>query len=284
MKKYLNLLRVKQWVKNSFIFLPYFFDGNTLDSSTIVNLMLGFFAFSGVTSSIYVLNDIIDRKDDENHPLKKHRPIAAKKITLKRAGIIGILVLCTSLIYFFNFERDALLFVLAYVIIMILYCFYFRKVSIIDVLFISIGFVLRLFIGGEISSTKISLWIILMVFLLSLFIAFSKRRDDLINGNSSFRESLSGYNLSFINTVITILVPIVIVSYILYCTSDSNILRISEHIYLTTLFVIVGFIRYLQLIFVKNLGGDPVQLIYTDLTLKIIVLIWIITFGYLLYI
>ena len=284
MKKYLNLLRVKQWVKNSFIFLPYFFDGNTLDSSTIVNLMLGFFAFSGVTSSIYVLNDIIDRKDDENHPLKKHRPIAAKKITLKRAGIIGISVLCTSLIYFFNFERDALLFVLAYVIIMILYCFYFRKVSIIDVLFISIGFVLRLFIGCEISSTKISLWIILMVFLLSLFIAFSKRRDDLINGNGSFRESLSGYNLSFINTVITILVPIVIVSYILYCTSDSNILRISEHIYLTTLFVIVGFIRYLQLIFVKNLGGDPVQLIYTDLTLKIIVLIWIITFGYLLYI
>jgi len=100
MKKYLDLLRVKQWVKNAFIFLPYFFDGNTLDSSTIMNLMLGFFAFSGVTSSIYVLNDIIDRRDDENHPLKKHRPIAAKKITLKRAGIIGILVLSISLIYF----------------------------------------------------------------------------------------------------------------------------------------------------------------------------------------
>jgi len=118
---------------------------------------------------------------------------------------------------------------------------------------------------------------------LALFIAFSKRRDDLINGNSQTRESLLDYNLSFVNTVISVLVPIIIVTYILYCTSDSNILRVGEHLYLTTLFVITGFLRYLQLVFVNNLGGDPVQLLYDDLALKTIVLSWMATFGYLLY-
>ena len=283
MKKYLKLLRVNQWIKNIFIFLPFFFDGTKIDFLIWINLLIGFLAFSCVTSAIYVLNDIIDREDDENHPIKKHRPIAAKEITLKHAGLIGILIGSISLTYFFIFEHDAVLFVIIYITIMILYCFFFRKISILDVLVISIGFVLRLFIGGKISDTPISVWIIIMVFLLALFIAFSKRRDDLINGNSRSRKSLLDYNLTFINTVISILVPIIIVTYILYCTSDSNILRVSKHIYLTTLFVIMGFLRYLQIVFVNKLGGDPVQIVYDDFALKTIVLSWMATFGYLLY-
>ena len=166
---------------------------------------------------------------------------------------------------------------------MILYCFFFRKISILDVLIISIGFVLRLFIGGEITGTIISVWIIIMVFLMALFITFSKRRDDLINEYNQVRESLLDYNLQFVNIVISVLVPIIIVTYILYCTSQTNILRVSEHLYLTTLFVIAGFLRYLQLVFIRNLGGDPVQLLYDDIALKAILLSWIITFGYLLY-
>lgn len=283
MKKYLKLLRVNQWIKNTFIFLPLFFDGTAVSFPKWMNLLKGFLAFSCITSAIYVLNDITDRDEDKNHPLKKYRPIASKEITLKHAGLIGILIGFIGLIYFLIYEQDALLSVLIYISLMILYCFLFRKISILDVLVISIGFVLRLFVGGKISGTPISVWIIIMVFLLALFIAFSKRRDDLINGNSQFRKSLLDYNLSFINTVISILVPIIIVTYILYCTSDSNILRVSEHIYLTTLFVIMGFLRYLQLVFVNNLGSDPVQILYDDLALKAIVLSWMATFGYLLY-
>ena len=172
---------------------------------------------------------------------------------------------------------------LFYTILMIFYCFVFRKIALLDVLVISIGFILRLFIGGEVAGTPISIWIIIMVFLLALFISFSKRRDDLIIKNINGRESLKHYNLSFVDTVICILVPVIIVTYILYCTSDSNILRVSEYLYLTTLFVISGFLRYLQLVFVNEIGGDPVQLFYNDLALQVIVLSWVITFGYLLY-
>ena len=185
--------------------------------------------------------------------------------------------------YFFFFEPSALVPTSIYIIMMIFYCLFFRKIAILDVLIISVGFVLRLFIGGEIAGTPISIWIIIMVFLVALFISFSKRRDDLINDNKRGRESLIDYNLSFVDTVISILVPVIIVTYILYCTSDSNILRVGEHLYLTTLFIITGFLRYLQLVFVKNLGGDPVQLFYDDLALKGIVFSWMATFGYLLY-
>ena len=283
MKKYLKLLRVNQWIKNIFIFLPIFFAGNTIDFQMWLSLSGGFLAFSFVTSAIYVLNDIIDRKEDENHPLKRHRPIASKQILVKNAGLIGISVCCIGLGYFLIFEKGVLPFVLTYMTMMIFYCFFFRKISILDVIVISIGFVLRLFIGGEITSTPISVWIIIMVFLLALFIAFSKRRDDLINENGQVRESLLDYNLSFVNTVISILVPIIIVTYILYCTTDSNTIRVSKYLYLTTLFVIAGFLRYLQLVFVENLGGDPVQLFYDDFALKAILLSWMTTFGYLLY-
>ena len=280
---FIQLIRIKQWIKNFVIFLPVFFAGNKIEFSIYINLFQAFIAFSFITSAVYILNDIIDREDDINHPIKKYRPIASNKIKVKVAAFNGVLLGFFGLVYLLLFEYGALVPALFYATLMILYCFLFRKIAILDVLVISIGFVLRLFIGGEVAGTPISIWIIIMVFLLALFISFSKRRDDLINNNSNGRESLKNYNLSFVETVICILVPVIIVTYILYCTSDSNILRVGEYLYLTTLFVISGFLRYLQLVFVENDGGDPVQLFYNDSALKVIVLSWIITFGGLLY-
>ena len=280
---FLQLIRIKQWIKNFVIFLPVFFAGNKIEYSIYINLIQAFIAFSFITSAVYILNDIIDREGDINHPIKKYRPIAANKIKVKVAGFNGVLLGFFGVLYLLLFENSALVPALLYATLMILYCILFRRIAILDVLVISIGFVLRLFIGGEVASTPISIWIIIMVFLLALFISFSKRRDDLINNNINGRESLKHYNLSFVDTVICILVPVIIVTYILYCTSDYNILRLGEYLYLTTLFVISGFLRYLQLVFVKNGGGDPVQLFYNDAALKVIVLSWIITFGGLLY-
>ena len=280
---FLQLIRIKQWIKNFVIFLPVFFAGNKIEFSICINLFQAFIAFSFITSAVYILNDIIDREGDINHPIKKYRPIASNKIKVKVAGFNGVLLGFFGVLYLLLFENSALVPALLYATLMILYCILFRRIAILDVLVISIGFVLRLFIGGEVASTPISIWIIIMVFLLALFISFSKRRDDLINNNINGRESLKHYNLSFVDTVICILVPVIIVTYILYCTSDYNILRLGEYLYLTTLFVISGFLRYLQLVFVKNGGGDPVQLFYNDAALKVIVLSWIITFGGLLY-
>ena len=280
---YFELIRIKQWIKNIIIFLPVFFSGEKIELSTYMNLCKTFLAFSLITSSVYILNDIIDKENDAKHPFKKCRPIASNKVKENVAGWNGVFLLILGFSYFLLFEKNVLFTVLLYVILMILYCFIFRKIAILDVFIISIGFVLRLFIGSGVSATPVSIWIIIMMFLLALFISFSKRREDVLNENGNVRESIKHYNLLFINTVICIIVPIIIVTYILYCTSDTNILRLGGYLYFTTLFVILGFLRYLQLVFVFNFGGDPVQLIYDDLALQVIILSWLATFGYLIY-
>ena len=278
-----KLLRINQWVKNSIIFLPAFFAGELFNPVHFIELLKSFFAFSFITSSIYILNDALDVDEDRHHPIKKLRPIAAGKIDLKYAFLIGIGLCILGLFYFYGIENRAFRFVLIYLGIMIVYCFTLRRIAILDVVIIAIGFVLRLFIGGEVAITPNSFWILIMVFLLALFIAMAKRRDDLINGNGFGRESIRNYNLPFIDSAISVLVPVIIVSYILYCTSDANILRVGDNLFVTTLFVILGFLRYLQLIFVKKLGGDPIQLFFTDIGLQISIIGWVSAFGYLLY-
>lgn len=278
-----KLLRINQWVKNSIIFLPAFFAGELFNPVHFIELLKSFFAFSFITSSIYILNDALDVDEDRHHPIKKLRPIASGKIDLKYAFLIGIGLCILGLFYFYGIENRAFRFVLIYLGIMIVYCFTLRRIAILDVVIIAIGFVLRLFIGGEVAITPNSFWILIMVFLLALFIAMAKRRDDLINGNGFERESIRNYNLPFIDSAISVLVPVIIVSYILYCTSDANILRVGDNLFVTTLFVILGFLRYLQLIFVKKLGGDPIQLFFTDIGLQISIIGWVSAFGYLLY-
>ena len=280
---YSRLIRINNWIKNIIIFLPIFFAQEFFQLSKLIELTLAFIAFSFITSSIYILNDILDIKEDRNHPLKLKRPLASGLIPMNTAAIIGVVLFGIGTGYFYLFSPDTLVIILIYVAIMIGYCYKFRKIAIIDVLIISSGFVLRLFIGSRISETFISFWIIIMIFLLALFIAFSKRRDDIINQNKSGRESLDGYNILFLNTSISVLVPIIIVSYLLYCTSDENIIRVGENLYITTVFVIAGFLRYLQLVFVNKKGGDPIQILFDDLGVQFSIVGWISTFGYLLY-
>ena len=281
--RYFRLIRINNWIKNVIIFLPIFFAQEIFQFSKLIELGLTFIAFSFVTSSIYILNDILDIDEDRNHPLKMKRPLASGLIQMNTAAMIGVVLFGIGTAYFYLFSPETLVIILIYVAMMIGYCYKFRKIAIIDVLIISSGFVLRLFIGSSISETPSSFWIIIMIFLLALFIAFSKRRDDIINRNESGRGSLDGYNISFVNTSISVLVPIIIVSYLLYCTSDENIIRVGENLYITTVFVITGFLRYLQLVFVNKKGGDPIQILFNDLGIQFSIVGWISTFGYLLY-
>ena len=129
---------------------------------------------------------------------------------------------------------------------------FFRKLALVDVGIISIGFVIRLFVGSAVTGVANSMWIIIMIFLVALFITLAKRRDDLISPNIDklkSRQSINGYSLNLVDNLIIVLVPIIIVSYILYCTAAENLSRIGENLYLTALFVIFGFMRYLQLIY-----------------------------------
>ena len=281
---YIKLIRLNNWVKNTMIFLPAFFSGNLFEVLVIKNLINTFFGFSFVTSAIYILNDIKDVNEDRLHSVKKYRPLAAGHIKKIDAMIIGIILLFFGLYYFFSFTTNtSFIYVLLYTLMMVLYCLKIRQIAILDVLFISLGFVLRIFVGGTVSDVNISIWIIIMVFLLSLFISFSKRRNDLMEKKVGLRSSLNGYNISFLNSAISALVPIIIVSYIIYCTSNENIERVSDDLYLTSVIVIIGFLRYLQLIFVYNKGGDPINILFSDYGIQLCILSWLLTFGYFLY-
>ena len=169
---------------------------------------------------------------------------------------------------------------------MVLYCLVFRKIALVDIGIIAVGFVLRLYVGSSVTGVPNSNWIIIMTFLLALFIALAKRRDDLRNpiiDEGKSRESLSGYKLILVDSLINVMVPIIIVSYIIYCTADENVDRVGENLFLTSVFVLFGFIRYLQLVFVKNLGGDPIKLLYRDTGIQTALILWISSFVWILY-
>ena len=177
--------------------------------------------------------------------------------------------------------------ILIYITLNIGYCFFFKHIAIVDITIIATGFVLRLFIGAFTSGISLSKWIVIMTFLLALFLALAKRRDDVLhfmNTGKKMRKSIDGYNLQFIDGVMMIMASVVIVSYILYATSLEVVQRIqSEYLYITSLFVVLGILRYLQIIFIENNGGDPTKIIFKDKFVIFTIVLWISSFIYVIY-
>jgi len=286
-KSIIKLIRPNQYIKNLFIFLPLFFALKITDYHLFLNAFVTFIGFSLTASSIYILNDYFDIEDDKKHPKKRLRPLASGVISKKEGiflmlsfFIIGVLIVASQNI-------QALYILLLYVIINIAYTLYFKHVAIVDVIIISVGFVLRLYIGAAVTNTHLSMWIILMTFLLALFMALAKRRDDIliyIDTGKKMRKVLDGYNLQFLDTAMSIMASVVIVAYIIYCSSEEVIQRIgSQYLYITALFVIVGVLRYLQIAFVLEDSGSPTKIVLKDRFIQFTILGWILTFVWILY-
>ena len=284
---YLKLARPNNWIKNLIIFTPIYFAGRIPDIALLKYSLITFISFSFLTSSVYILNDFIDLEHDRTHPSKKNRPLASGKVPIAHAGAMAIALLIFGLGLIFSlYSIETFHISLSYVVIMVAYCLVFRKRALVDIGIIAIGFVLRLYVGSAVTGIPNSMWIIIMTFLLALFIALAKRRDDLtipVINDRKARESLNGYNLTLVDSLIIVLVPIIIVSYILYCTADENITRVGNNLYMTSVFVFFGFMRYLQLIFVKNLGGDPMGLLFRDSGIQLVLFFWISSFAWILY-
>jgi len=285
--RYFRLIRINNWIKNVIIFLPIFFAGKISNVVLLQQTLISFISFSFLTSFIYILNDYMDLEQDRAHPSKKNRPLASGKIPIAHAGAMAIVLLIVGLGIIFQLSIDTFYVSLSYVVIMVAYCLVFRKMALVDIGIIATGFVIRLYVGSTVTGIPNSMWIIIMTFLLALFITLAKRRDDLtrltIINEENTRESLNGYNITLVDSLIIVLIPIIIVSYILYCTADENITRVGNNLYLTSVFVFFGFMRYLQLIFVKKMGGDPMILLYRDSGIQLILLFWISSFAWILY-
>jgi decaprenyl-phosphate phosphoribosyltransferase len=285
---YLKLLRPKDWAKNLFLFIPIFFAGEIANISKVGELLLGFLAFSFVASSIYIINDYRDVEDDKKHPVKKNRPIASGAVSKTAALLIcGLLVAVGfGLAYII---RDKFMFVLGiYFVINVCYSLGLKNIPILDILILATGFVLRVKAGSVISLIPLSQWIIIMVFLLAVFMAIGKRRDDVLlkmNSGADMRKSIKGYNLELLNILLALVCAVIVVAYFMYTMSGDVVTRLGTYrLYYTCLFVLAGIMRYLQIIYVMADSGSPTKVLYKDRFIQLSILLWIASFIMIIYI
>lgn len=287
---FFKLIRINNWIKNLLIFLPIFFAGEILniDQSNFISLALTFFCFCLASSSIYILNDIIDIEKDKVHPKKCKRPLASNIFNKQQALLMLTLILIVNCFLLSKLKLAVTTFIIAYFLLNILYCFITKKIPIIDITSISIGFVFRVYCGGVSANVDITHWIVIMIFLLMFSVALAKRRDDLVLNEKTktiYRTAQKGYNLQFIDMASIISFTVTLMTYILYSVSQDVILRMqSQHVYITALPVFLGILRYLQLSIVEKKTGSPVKLVLSDTFLISTIIIWLTIFSIIIYV
>ena len=289
----IQLTRPQQWLKNVFVMIPMFFGGSLLDTGDIKASLTTFFAFSFIASSIYCFNDIVDVEADRRHPVKCKRPIASGAISMVQARLLMLFMLVCSLATLLMLDTmthtltvGAVLVI--YYVMNLLYCSKLKQYAIVDVCIIAFGFVLRVLAGSYATDIVPSKWLVLMTFLLTLFLSFSKRRDDVLRMNETGeapRKNTTRYNLTFINQAITITASVTLVCYIMYTVSPEVVSRFhSDLLYLTSVFVLLGLLRYIQLTVVDQKSGDPTKMMLKDRFTQCVVLMWAMAFLVLIYI
>ena len=247
---YLKLVRVPQWVKNFFVFVPLLFSQHLFDVDYFTTTLFAFVVFCLASSLIYVINDIIDIEADKAHPTKKNRPLPAGLISKRSALIVAVVLTAVIVILLPQFNKEFLYFVTAFVLLNLLYSFWFKHIVILDVFSIAAGFSIRVLAGAVVISVPISSWLILTTMFISLFLGVMKRHSELIlvaeNENAPSRKVLSQYSLNFADQMATVAAAGVIICYALYTVSERTVLAFgTENLIYTTPFVVYGIFRFM---------------------------------------
>lgn len=287
----IQLCRPKEWVKNLFVLLPLFFSGNLFNLSLLAESLVALISFCFASSAIYCLNDLMDVESDRRHPAKRLRPLVSGKlgnrsciITMSFLGISSVAILPTL-----PPERAAntIVIVAGYLLLNTAYCLKLKRIALIDVICIALGFVLRVVAGGAATGVYVSHWIIIMTFLLALFLSLCKRRDDIVIYNTTgeiMRQNITRYNLEFINQATTLVSTVMLVSYVMYTVSADVTARFSsDKIYVTSVFVLLGLLRYIQLTVVEVRSGNPTRVFLNDRFIQACVAGWFLTFAAIIY-
>ncbi len=293
-KALFQLLRPHQWLKNLFIFTPLFFDRHATEWVYAWPCIQTYTAFCLIASGIYCFNDIYDAEADRRHPTKCMRPIASGALGVQVAYVTMAVLwgIAFTLLALGNFQGDdtniALIGIfLFYIAMNLAYCVKLKQVALLDVFIIATGFVLRVVVGGMSTGIVLSHWIVLTTFLLALFLAVAKRRDDVVIYEVfgvKPRRNINRYNLDFLNQTIGILGSITIMCYILYTVSEEVVERIgSSYLYATSLFVLAGILRYMQLTLVDEKSGSPTKVLLKDPFIQLCVIGWGGMFAIILY-
>lgn len=286
MKNYLKLIRPQQWIKNAFVLIPAFFAAKINLLFVDYKIAAAFFSFSAAASAVYILNDIFDLEKDRLHETKRSRPLASGAVSVSRAAILGIVFVIVALGLGWLVGQTFFLIVGGYAALNILYSVRLKHISLIDISCIALGFILRVLAGGAAANVAVSKWLILMTFLLACCLALGKRRDDLLLDvdKEQLRPSLKGYTLEFVDTCLVVLAATTIVCYIMYTVSEEVVARLhSEYIYLTSIFVIIGVLRFLQIAIVERKSSSPTKILYGDSMIQTMILLWLASFLIVLY-
>ena len=288
---YIKLLRPLQWLKNVFVFAPIFFSTNLLKLEYFWPTLVVFASFCLISSSIYCFNDLKDAEADRMHPKKCKRPIASGKVSV--TGGYTMMLLCTigalAIIPLAHSVNTHYLYaiIIGYWLMNIAYCLKLKQYAILDVSIIAIGFVMRVLVGGVTTDIYISHWLVMMTFLVTLFLAFTKRNDDYRiyeQTGTKPRVSITGYNKTFINEATAIIASVTLVCYIMYTMSPEVIHRLgTRYVYLTSGWVLAGLLRYLQNMIVFGLSGSPTKSLVKDHFVQFCIIGWIASFFIIIY-
>ena len=280
-------MRLQQWIKNLFLFAALVFSGNLFFAHNVVLVVEGFFLFSLVSSGVYLFNDISDLENDKLHPIKSQRPLPSGKLRVGPALAGSILLAATGLLGGYLIRPQFSLVLIFYLLINVLYSLKLKEIVILDVMTISAGFVLRVVAGAVLINVPTSEWLIICTLLLSLFLGFSKRRNELTVLESeadTHRSVLAQYSPYFLDQMIGIVTASTVMSYALYTISDETVRKFgTNRLFYTVPFVLYGIFRYLYLVHKKEAGGNPTRLALTDAPLLINISLWILTATIIIY-
>ncbi len=276
-------MRPSHWSKNIFVFAALIFGKNLFGPIDEVLLAIGsavggFLCFSLAASAIYIFNDIIDRETDSLHPEKSQRPIAAGTVSIGSAAVMSILYATVAIIGSYMLARALAIIIVTYIVLMILYSLFFKRMMILDCVVISLGFCLRAIAGAVVVGVFISPWLIICTFALCLFLGFGKRRSEIAQlreNSESFRKTLAGYTPELLAHMLDVTSGLAIVCFLLYAMDERTLRTFgTTNLVYTTPLVLYCVFRFSALI-QKGKYSGPVQLILRDRPFQLGFTLWV---------
>jgi 4-hydroxybenzoate polyprenyltransferase len=279
-------LRPRQWVKNLFVFAAVIFSQN-LFTGLFWRAVAVFAAFCALSGAIYLVNDVADRTKDARHPTKRHRPIASGVLPVRWALIAAVLLMAGSLVGSFALAPAVGLVALAYAALLVAYSVRLKHVVILDVLAVASGFVLRAIAGAEAVDVDISGWLVICTILIALFLALGKRRHEYVTlkgDAAAHRPILAEYSEGFLDQMIAVVTASTVTAYALYTMWPDTVAKFHTRLLPVTLpFVLYGIFRYLYLLYRRELGGNPSDLLLSDRPLLLNTVLWMAAVTAILY-
>lgn len=284
----LKLARPPQWLKNGIILLALIFAGEMTHPKKVELALLAIAIFCLLSSAVYTFNDLIDRKNDRKHPLKKNRPIASGKISIGTAVTVVVILCSVGLAAAWLINTNFFMTAVVFLGFNLLYTLWLKNIVIVDVMAVALSFVVRAYAGAFAIDVPASKWMLINTLLLALFLGFGKRRHELVvleEGAAAHRKILGKYSPYLLDQLIAVVTPSVLVMYMLYSFSTEVSLKLgTQNLFATIPFVVYGLFRYLYLIHKEEKGGSPTHVLISDLPIMITVLLWLITSSLVLYV